>query len=54
MGNIEKEFSMTQAMTVCHDEERIHGIRLTLKMHRYKYNNEQKLIEENDLGDAYA
>ena len=53
MGNVEKEFSMPQQMTVCHDSDRIHGLRLTLKMHRYKYRNEAELIEEYDIQDAY-
>lgn len=53
MGNVEKEFSMPQQMTVCHDSDRIHGLRLMLKMHRYKYRNEAELIKEYDIQDAY-
>lgn len=53
MGNIEKEFSMAQALTVCHDDERIHGLRLTLKMHRFKYKDEQKLIKKFKIQDKY-
>ena len=34
MSLVEKEYSVPWEMTICHDEERIHGMQLTLKMHR--------------------
>jgi len=46
MGDTEKEFSMAQALTVCHDRERVHGLQLTLKMHRYYYFDEEMMIEK--------
>ena len=46
MGNTEKEFSMPQEITVCHDENRIYGMRLTLKMHRFKYRDQEEIALE--------
>jgi hypothetical protein len=53
MGGLEKEYSMPQEMTVCHDEERIYGLRLMLRMFRYKYRGEQELIDKYGIQDAY-
>ena len=53
MGDIEKAFSQAQSLMVCHDEERIYGLQLTIKMHRFIYRNEEMLIEESELLDYY-
>ena len=54
MSEIEKEFSMAQAMTVCHDADRVYGIQLTVKLHRFYYINEEILIKKFGLEDYYA
>jgi len=53
MGNVEKEFSQAQSLTVCHDLERIHGLQLTIKMHRFTYFDEEVLIKRYQLQDYY-
>lgn len=44
---------MTQSLKVCHDTDRILGLQLTVKMHRFFYKNEQMLIGKYQLNDYY-
>ena len=40
-------------MMVCHDSERIYGLQLTLKMHRFYYRNEMTIIKKYKLEQYY-
>jgi len=53
MGAVEREFSRAQELLVCHDETRVHGLQLTLKMHRYKYQNEADVIDKYALAQYF-
>ena len=53
MGDIEKEFSEAQSIYVCHDEERIYGLRLTIQMHRENYFDEDVIIKKHNLQDYF-
>lgn len=53
MGGVEKEFSMAESLKVCHNQDRILGLQLTIKMHRYYYRNEKMLIDKYQLNDYY-
>ena len=43
MGEIEKAYSVPYELTVCHDEDKIHGLQLTLTMHRFPFEGEEEM-----------
>ena len=51
MGTTEKEYSVPHELVVCHDEDRIHGVRLSLTMHRWPFEGEEELLT-SDYGQG--
>ena len=46
MNTIEKEYSVPYELMVCHDEQGVYGLQLSLIMHRFPFEGEEKLIKE--------
>jgi len=54
MGDTEKEFSYVEEFQVCYGPERVNGLQLTLRMHRFDYDREDRLIKQHQLDNYYA
>ncbi len=44
---------MPKEIQICHDEDRVYGLQLTLKMHRFKYREEEETIEKFGLQNTF-
>ncbi len=52
-GVIEQEYSMPREIEICHDNDRVYGLQLTLKMHRFKYRQEEESIKKYGLQNTF-
>lgn len=44
---------MPKDLLICSDKDRVYGLQLTLKMHRFKYRAEEETIEKFGLQDTF-